>query len=91
MLPALFFLIYLFICVQISFFIYFTFYQEFEDKLEALRANVGNVIEASKLLMVQLEPQATPVIQSEARLLSCDLVHLSQALVKTREQLQVTD
>ncbi|KAF4070784.1 hypothetical protein AMELA_G00277550 [Ameiurus melas] len=61
---------------------------EFEDKLEALRANVGNVIEASKLLIVQLEPQAAPVIQSESRLLSRDLVHLSQALVKTREQLQ---
>lgn len=66
-------------------------YQELKDKLETLQGNVGNVLEASKLLMAQLEPQAAPVIQSEARLLSCDLVHLSQALVKTREQLQVTD
>ncbi|MCI4389446.1 hypothetical protein PGIGA_G00098050 [Pangasianodon gigas] len=61
---------------------------ELEDKLEALQGNVGNVLEASKLLTVQLDPQAAPVIQSEARLLSRGLVHLSQALVKTREQLQ---
>lgn len=66
-------------------------YQELEDKLEALRGEVGNVLEASKLLMIELEPQAAPVIQSETTLLSHDLVHLSKALVNTREQLQVTD
>lgn len=62
-----------------------------EEKLEALHGNAGNVLDASKLLLAQLEPQAATVIQSEARLLSRDLVHLSQALVKTRGQLQVTD
>ncbi|KAK2864041.1 hypothetical protein Q7C36_003195 [Tachysurus vachellii] len=59
-----------------------------EDKLEELHGNVGNVLEASKLLMAQLEPQAATVIQSEASLLSNDLVHLSQELVKTRGHLQ---
>ncbi|KAK3542505.1 hypothetical protein QTP86_027710 [Hemibagrus guttatus] len=61
---------------------------ELEEKLEALHGNAGNVLEASKLLLAQLEPQAASVIQSEARLLSRGLVHLSQALVKTRGQLQ---
>lgn len=41
--------------------------------------------------MAQLEPQAATVIKSEASLLSNDLVHLSQELVKTRGQLQVKD
>ncbi|XP_058234972.1 nesprin-1 isoform X2 [Hemibagrus wyckioides] len=61
---------------------------ELEEKLEALHGNAGNVLESSKLLLAQLEPQAATVIQSEARLLSRDLVHLSQALVKTRGQLR---
>ncbi|GAA6103692.1 nesprin-2 [Tachysurus ichikawai] len=59
-----------------------------EDKLQESNVNVGNVLEASKLLMAQLEPQAATVIKSEASLLSNDLVHLSQELVKTRGQLQ---
>lgn len=65
-------------------------YQESEGKLQALHGDVGKVLDASKLLMAQLEPQAAHVIQSEARLLSRDLAHLRQALVKTREQLQVS-
>ncbi|KAI4900991.1 hypothetical protein NFI96_032985 [Prochilodus magdalenae] len=59
-----------------------------ENEIEATQNRVAEVLVASKLLIAQTESQAAPLIQTETRLLSRDLVRLGQALARRREQLQ---
>ncbi|XP_036438507.1 LOW QUALITY PROTEIN: nesprin-2 [Colossoma macropomum] len=59
-----------------------------ENEMEALQNNVADVLVVSKPLIAQMESHAAPVIQTETRLLSRDLVRLGQALVRRRVELQ---
>ncbi|KAL6486315.1 hypothetical protein MHYP_G00057070 [Metynnis hypsauchen] len=59
-----------------------------ENEMEALQNNVADVLVASKPLIAQMESHAAPLIQTETRLLSRDLVRLGQALVRRRVELQ---
>lgn len=58
--------------------------------IEVLQTSVSDVLEAAKLLIGLIEPQGAAMVQSETRLLSRDIVHLGQALIMRREQLQVS-
>lgn len=64
--------------------------QDIHLGIEELQTSVGEVLEAAKLLIGEIEPQGTALIQSETRLLSRNVLHLGQALVIRREQLQVS-
>ncbi|XP_041951730.1 nesprin-2-like isoform X2 [Alosa sapidissima] len=64
------------------------FLSDIQLGMEGLQTSVGQVLEAAKLLIGQIEPQGAALIQSETRLLSRDIVHLGQALILRREQLQ---
>ncbi|CAB1343039.1 unnamed protein product, partial [Coregonus sp. 'balchen'] len=55
---------------------------------EDVQGSLGKVLEASKPLIGQTEPLVAAIIQSEARLLSRDLVLLGQALSGKRARLQ---
>nr|XP_021324291.1 nesprin-2-like isoform X1 [Danio rerio] len=59
-----------------------------EKDLTTLQSNVGKVMEASKLLIGQMQPQSAPLIKSETRLLSRDHVHLGRVLSEIRIQVQ---
>ncbi|XP_017539502.1 nesprin-2 isoform X2 [Pygocentrus nattereri] len=59
-----------------------------ENEMEALQNNVADLLMASKPLIAQMESHAAPLIQTETRLLSRDLVRLGQALVRRQVELQ---
>ncbi|XP_051500897.1 nesprin-2-like [Myxocyprinus asiaticus] len=59
-----------------------------EKDMETLQSSVGKVLEVAELLNGQIEPQSVPLIQSETRLLSCNLVHLGKALAESGAQVQ---
>ncbi|KAK1889212.1 Nesprin-2, partial [Dissostichus eleginoides] len=58
------------------------------DAAEDLQSSVGDVLAASKPLIGRLEPLAAHFIQSETRLLSRDVVLLSQAMSGKKKSLQ---
>ncbi|XP_030628013.1 nesprin-2a [Chanos chanos] len=59
-----------------------------QDDIDALQNSVGEVLAASKQLIGQMEPCAAALIQSETRLLSRDVMHLSQILAGKKAVLQ---
>ncbi|XP_046877069.1 nesprin-2-like isoform X4 [Hypomesus transpacificus] len=59
-----------------------------QGDIETLQPNIGEVLEASKMLIGQLDPLAASLIQSETRLLSRDLLLLSQMLLGKQRRLQ---
>ena len=54
-----------------------------------LQSIVGDVLAASKPLTGRLEPPAANLIQSETRLLSRDVLLLSQAMTGKKKSIQV--
>ncbi|XP_037837524.1 nesprin-2 isoform X2 [Kryptolebias marmoratus] len=56
---------------------------------EELQSGVGDVLEVSKHLIGQLEPLASKLIRSEARLLTRDVLLLNQAVSRKTESLEV--
>ncbi|KAM9339272.1 nesprin-2a [Symphorus nematophorus] len=62
--------------------------EQLQEAAEDLRSSVGDVLAASKPLIGQLEPLAANLIQSETRLLSRDVLQLSQATSGKKKNLQ---
>ncbi|XP_052390559.1 nesprin-2 isoform X4 [Carassius gibelio] len=59
-----------------------------EKDMPVLKSSVGKVLEASKLLIGQMNPQSSSLIKSETMLLSCDHAHLCKALSDISAQVQ---
>lgn len=85
------YLLLLFSIITIIYSVHVSLYQVLENEMEALQNSSAGVLAASKLLIAQMESQAVPLVQSETRLLSRDLVRLGQVLTRRRVELQVTD
>ncbi|XP_033991567.1 nesprin-2 isoform X3 [Trematomus bernacchii] len=62
--------------------------EKLRDAADDLQSSVGDVLAASKPLIGRLEPLAAHFIQSETRLLSRDVVLLSQAMSGKKKSLQ---
>ncbi|XP_040920395.1 nesprin-2 isoform X2 [Toxotes jaculatrix] len=62
--------------------------EKLQGVAENLQSSVGDVLEASKPLAGRLEPLASNLIQSETRLLSRDVLLLSQAVSGKKKSLQ---
>ncbi|XP_037606336.1 nesprin-2-like isoform X2 [Sebastes umbrosus] len=62
--------------------------EKLQDAAEDLQSSVGDVLAASKPLIGRLEPVAANLIQSETRLLSRDVLLLSQAMSGKKQSLQ---
>ncbi|XP_055088094.1 nesprin-2 isoform X2 [Periophthalmus magnuspinnatus] len=54
--------------------------QEFQEKVESVERTLEHVLVASKLLIGQLDPMASNIVQSQTNQVSRDLLILSQAL-----------
>ncbi|XP_041660769.1 nesprin-2 [Cheilinus undulatus] len=59
-----------------------------QEAAENLQSSMGNVLSASKCVMGRLQPLAANLIQSETRLLSRDVLLLSQAISGKKKSLQ---
>ncbi|XP_029984215.1 nesprin-2a [Sphaeramia orbicularis] len=62
--------------------------EKFQDVAESVQTNVGNVLAASNPLISRLEPLARSLVQSQTRLLSRDVLLLSQAIAAKKKTLQ---
>ncbi|XP_035534355.1 nesprin-2 isoform X4 [Morone saxatilis] len=62
--------------------------EQLQDAAEDLQSSVGDILAASKPLIGRLEPTAAYLIQSETRLLSRNVVLLSQAMSGKKKSLQ---
>ncbi|XP_045916269.1 nesprin-2 isoform X3 [Micropterus dolomieu] len=62
--------------------------EKLQDAAKDLQSRVGDVLAASKPLIGRLEPLAANLIQSETRLLSRDVLLLSQAMSRKKKSLQ---
>ena len=60
-----------------------------EEVSQTLQRSANDVLDASKPLIGRLHPLAATLIQSETRLLSCDVLLLSHATSGKRKSLQV--
>lgn len=63
--------------------------QDLLEAAQALQADLEPLLQASKLLIGQLEPGAAALVQSESRLLSRGVQQLSRELAGKLGQLQV--
>ncbi|TRY94947.1 hypothetical protein DNTS_013096, partial [Danionella cerebrum] len=63
-------------------------FSDLEKDITALQSSLGKVLEASKLLTLELCPQSAPLIRSETRLVSREHVHLGKALCVVKAEAQ---
>ncbi|XP_078030046.1 nesprin-2a isoform X4 [Epinephelus lanceolatus] len=62
--------------------------EKLQDAAEDLQSSVGDVLAASKPLVGRLEPPAANIVQSETRMLSRDVLLLSQAVSGKKKSVQ---